>query len=149
MSDFSELCPLFNTGVYNELTVPGITFNACSTTNNALGGILTRAACPCSFKFSRSVIVTKVFCVKESAPATTAIVLAMRMATTGTAAMTCFASLSVTTTSAASAGILYKPRPMTQASNQTFLAADALGFSLKTNKADAGEYSFILRYKEK
>lgn len=149
MSDFSNLCPLFNTGVYKELTIPGITFNACSTTMNALGGILTRAASPCLFKFSRSVIVTKVWCTKESSPATEAVVVAMRMVGTGTAAMTAFASLSITTTSAKSAGLLYKPRAMTQASAQTFLAADALGFSLTSLMSDAGEYNFVLRFKDK
>jgi len=116
---------------------------------NALGGILTQAASPCLFKFSRSVIVTKVWCVKESDVGTKPVVLAMRMASTGSAAMTAFASLAVTTTTAKSAGVLYKPRAMTQAANQTFLAADALGFSLKTKKTDAGEFSFILRYKDK
>ena len=149
MSDFSSLCPLFNAGVYDELTIPYITFNGCSTTMNALGGILTQAASPCLFKFSRSVIVTKVWCVKESDVATKPVVLAMRMASTGSAAMTAFASLAVTTTTAKSAGVLYKPRAMTQAANQTFLAADALGFSLKTSKTDAGEFSFVLRYKDK
>ena len=149
MSDFSALCPLFSTGAYKELTIPGITFNALSTTSNALGGVLTRAASPCLFKFSRSVIVTKVWCIAESSPATTPIVTAVRMASTGTAAMTAFASISITTTTAKSAGVLYKPRAMTQAANQTFLAADALGFSLKTSKTDAGEFSFVLRYKDK
>jgi len=149
MSDFSSLCPLFNAGVYDELTIPYITFNGCSTTMNALGGILTQAASPCLFKFSRSVIVTKVWCVKESDVGTKPVVLAMRMASTGSAAMTAFASLAITTTTAKTGGVLYKPRAMTQAANQTFLAADALGFSLKTKKTDAGEFSFILRYKDK
>ena len=147
MSDFSSLCPLFNSGVYNELTIPYIAFTGCSTTNNVLAGVYTRAANPGSLKFQRSVIVTKVFCAKVGTPATAAIYAAVRMATTGTAAMTAFASITMSTTST-----VYKVnhfKAMTQAANQTFLAADVLGFTLVTAKTDPGIASFIVRYKDK
>jgi len=149
MSDFSSLCPLFNTGVYNEMTIPYITFSGCSTTMNALGGIKTRKASPASVKFQRSVVVTKIFHAKVVTPGTAAIYCAMRMVTSATAAMTAFASLKTSATATVSAYLVNRYRAMTQAANQTFLAADALGFSLKTKKTNGGIASFIVRYKER
>ena len=147
MSDFSELCPLFNTGVFNELSLSNIRFSGCSTTMNALAGIYARAGIPSSVKFQRTVVVTKVFSSKDVTPGTAAIVCAMKMVTSGTAAMTAFASLKMSTT--VTKHCVNRPRAMTQAANKTFLAADVLGFSLKTNKTNGGKYSFIVRYKEK
>ena len=147
MSDFSELCPLFNTGMYNELTIGQITFSNLSTTNNALGGKYTKAAHPASIKFGRSVIVTNVF-VKKLVTATSAIVLyAARLAATGTAAMTVFASLKQSTT--VTVHCVNRYRKMTQAANKNFNAADVLGFSGDNNAAAPGKYEFIVQYKER
>ena len=147
MSDFSSLCPLFNTGVYNEMTIPYVHFTGVSITANAIAGVKTRAANPGSLKFQRTVVVTKIFCAKNGTPGTAAVYTAVRLASTGTAAMTAFASITVSTTSTVYCVNKYKA--MTQASNQTFLAADVLGFTLKTAKTDPGIASFIVRYKEK
>lgn len=147
MSDFSSLCPLFNTGVYSEMSIPYVTFSGASTTMNVLGGVITRAAQPGSVKFQRSVVVTKVYCAKVTTPGTAAIYAAMRMKTSATASMTAFASITMSTTS--TVHLVNRYRAMTQAANQTFLAADALGFGLKTKKTDGGVASFIVRYKEK
>ena len=147
MSDFSSLCPLFNTGVYNELTIPYISFSGCTPTMNALGGCITRVDNPGSFKFGRSVVVTRIYAGKVITAATGVFMLATRMVTSGTAAMTVFASLEVSTTFDVQS--INRFQKMTQASDQTFLAADVLGFTLKTTKTDAGKYSFIVRYKEK
>jgi len=149
MSDFSELCPLFNTGVYSELTICEMGFSGISTTMNALGGQRTRAAAPGSFKFGRTVIVNKVWAQKIVNPSTTStpILVVNRMATSGTAAMTAFASIKFSATQ--SLYCLYRAKKMTQASNKTFLAADVLGFSVKTKKTRGGVFSFIVQYKEK
>jgi hypothetical protein len=115
---------------------------------NALGGCITRAASPGSLKFQRTVVVTKIYCAKETTPATALIYLAARMASTGTAAMTAFASITISTTSTIYCVNKYKA--MTQASNKTFLAADVLGISVKTADRTAGGIAnFIVRYKEK
>jgi hypothetical protein len=148
MSDFSQLCPLFNTGVYSELTIPGpIYMSGVSATSNALVGALTRAANPGSFKFQRTVIVTKVYVKKDKTCGTACIIEAKRHAGTGTAAGTTFASFAVTTTS--TKNTVSRIRAMTTAA-KTFLAADVLGFAPATKKiTDGGRYSFIIRYKEK
>jgi len=148
MSDFSELCPLFNTGVYNELTIDQITMSGCSTTMNALGGIAARAGHPGSFKFGRTVVVTKIYAKKlVTGTAASIFLLATRMATSGSAAMTVFASLEMSIT--VTVHCVNRYRAMTQAANQTFLAADVLGFSAKTKKTNGGKFGFIVRYKEK
>ena len=51
MSDFSSLCPLFNTGVYSEVTFPNIVVKSISTTTAIGPGI----------PFGRSVIVTSAY----------------------------------------------------------------------------------------
>jgi hypothetical protein len=147
MSDFSELCPLFTTGVYKEMTVNVVGFTGLSSTMNALKGAVIKATKPCSLKFDRTVIVTKVFAHQAGVPATAVILLAKRHLSAGTAAGTAFASiLFSTTTTIKQKNSLHA---MTQAANKTFLAADVLGFANKTKKTDGGKFSFIVRYKEK
>lgn len=147
MSDFSELCPLFNTGVYSELSINLIKFDGLSTTMNAINGAVIKATKPGSLKFQRTVIVTKVYANRITNPATKVILLAKRHLSTGTAAGTVFAS--ITASSTATVWPLSAYKKMTQASNKTFLAADVLGFGNKTKKTDGGDFSFIVRYKEK
>ena len=147
MSDFSELCPLFNTGVYSEVTFGYQTFSSISTTMNALGGLVNSTTKPASFKFNRTVVVTSVWCQRIVTCGSSSIILAERRASSGSAAQTAFASLVVSTT------VTTHPkgawRQMTQASNKTFLAADVLGFAVKTQTATAGVLGFIVQYKEK
>lgn len=148
MSDFSELCPLFNTGVYSELTIPKVSFTALSTTNNILAGALAKAGAPGSIKFDRTVIVTKVFMQQQltNVAADGNIILFKRHLSTGTAAGTVLASLQATATVS-----LGRVRKMTSvALPKTFLAADVIGFSNKTkDAAAAAKCTFIIRYKEK
>jgi hypothetical protein len=147
MSDFSELCPLFNTGVYNEVSFGTLKFTNCSTTNNAFNGALTAAAHPGVFKFQRTVIVTKVYAQKQGAAGTAVVLTAGRRAGTGTAAKTVFASCAWTSTDTKyMAGRMLS---FTQASAKTFLAADVLDFGTKTSVTDPGKYCVIVRYKEK
>lgn len=146
MADFSQLCPLFNTGVYSEVTIPNLGFSALSLTGNALGGKGAKATQPASFKFQRTVVVTKVYVAHNSGGSQACILLAKRHAATGTATGTTFASLAFSTSST-----VYPPgrvRALTTTA-KTFAAADVLGFALKTKKTDAGRYHFIVRYKEK
>ena len=147
MSDFSELCPLFTTGVYSELSINLIKFDGISTTMNAINGAVIKATKPGSLKFDRTVIVTKVYANRIANPGTGVILCAMRHVATGTAAGVAFASIKASTT--ATVWPLHAIKKMTQASNKTFLAADVLGFSNKTKKTDGGDFSFIVRYKEK
>lgn len=146
MSDFSQLCPLFNTGVYSEVSFFNVGFSAVSTTCNALVGNLKAATQPGSFKFQRTVVVTKVYLQKQLDGSQVPIILAHKRKATGTAAATTFASMTVSTS--VTKYPIGRVRAMTTTS-KTFAAADVLGFVLKTKKTDAGRYNFIVRYKEK
>lgn len=146
MSDFSQLCPLFNAGVYSELCIANIGFSGISTTMNALAGARVRATNPASVKFQRTVVVTKVYVQKQVDSGTAPIIIAKRHASTGTAAGTAFASLLFSTTTTVNP--VGRLRAMTTTA-KTFLAADVLGFSAKTKKTNGGRYNFIVRYKEK
>jgi hypothetical protein len=147
MSDFSELCPLFTTGVYGEIGINKLVFDGISTTMNAINGAVIKATKPGSLKFDRTVIVTKIFVNKITNPGTGIILTAKRHLSTGTAAGTVFASIKASTTATVWYPGAYKK--MTQAANKTFLAADVLGFSNKTKKTDGGDFAFVVRYKEK
>lgn len=147
MSDFSELCPLFNTGVYSEVTFGQLKFTAVSTTNNAMVGALTAAKYPGSFKFQRTVVVTKIYTQKLGAAGTAVVLTAGHRVATGTAAKTVFASIAWTATD--TIFLVGRVRAMTQAANKTFLAADVLDFGTKTSVTDPGKYGVIVRYKEK
>jgi len=147
MSDFSELCPLFSTGVYNELTIGPLSFTGLSLTNNAMAGVFGKASSPASLKFQRTVVVTKVFAQKDRVVGTKVIIHAHRHKATGTAAGTAFATITWSTTDTLyPVGMI---RKFTQTANKTFLAADVLGFNQVTKKTVPGRFRFIIRYKEK
>jgi hypothetical protein len=147
MSDFSELCPLFSTGVYNEMTIGPISFTGLSLTNNALAGNFGKPSVPASLKFQRTVVVTKIFAQKYRVVGTKVVINAKRHLSTGTAAGTVFATIAWSTTDTLyPVGMI---RKFTQAANKTFLAADVLGFIQLTKKTVPGRFGFIVRYKEK
>lgn len=142
MSDFSALCPLFNTGVYSELTIPGplLQDNLASTTTK-LAGIL----------FGRSVIVTAAYLSKMTTLATVSsnpTVKLYRQASWASSTATCFASFEISKT--ITTQICNKYLQFTQAAAKTFSASQWL-----TVRGDKGRengksiHGIIVRYKEK
>lgn len=140
-TDFSALCPLFNTGVYSELTIPGplLQDNLASTTTKLAGVI-----------FGRSVIVTAAYLAKMTALATVSLnptVKLYRQASWASAG-TCFASFEISKTTTVQ--ILNKWLAFTIAAAKTFSATQWL-----TVRGDKGRsngksvYGVIVRYKEK
>ena len=74
MSDFGELCPLFNTGVFHEVVFPG-PMNLCNL-GTGIDLLYGSAAQTCggeasAFSFGRTVIVTEAFCQRDVTNATT------------------------------------------------------------------------------
>ena len=60
MSDFSELCPLFETGLYNELYLGEMSVTLYnSATLNWLSSPGDPATAPSSFRFGRTIVVTE------------------------------------------------------------------------------------------
>lgn len=138
MSDFSELCPLFNTGVYSELTIPYVNMGSVSATSKAAGG----------YVFGRSVIVTAAYICKHTAFTSTATATAAYLCRQASfdATKTVFASIALSATDTVVVPRKYKAMTTTA---KTFSATQTL--VVRTNKLRTGlkHCSFIVRYKEK
>ncbi len=142
MSDFSSLCPLFNTGVYSELMIyPGtltMTSLPASTTTKLAG-----------LPFSRSVIITHAYLAKITAPTSTtanATVKLYRAASWGATA-TAFASRKVsksTTTQALKKSIAFTVTAKTFSATQWLIMRSSIGTATARSV-----HNVFIRYKEK
>ena len=140
-TDFSALCPLFNTGVYSELTIPGpLAQNNLASTTTKLAGIL----------FGRSVIVTAAYLAKMTALATVSSNPTVKLyrQSSWASAGTVFASFEISKTTTVQ--ILKKYLAFTIAAAKTFSATQWL--TVRGDKARVNGksiYGVIVRYKEK
>jgi len=95
MSDFGELCPLFNTGVFGEVTFPGpMALSGVLSTENLLAGTANQTRELFGYySFGRTVIVTEAF-IKRLLTNSTEVTLHLRHKLSGTQALvgTIFAS---------------------------------------------------------
>jgi len=67
MSDFGEICPLFNTGVYKELYLGELTGTIYdSATFNFMSSAGDPATAPSSFRFGRTIVVTEVYAKRKT-----------------------------------------------------------------------------------
>lgn len=138
MSDFSDLCPLFNTGVYSELTLPYLNTASISSTAECGG-----------FKFGRSVIVTDAYLMKHTTltTSTDAYKILLDKATSYAAATkTTFASYTISETVTVQA--IGKPLAMT-VTDKTFGASDYILVTTGGSEGGGRYVSLIVQYKEK
>ena len=156
MSDFGELCPLFNTGVFSEVSFNvAITMTALSKTAvayNLLGGSLSiaDAAYVDPFSFGRTVVVTEAFlCQRGTVGVQHQLWLGHH--TTHGAAPTVFGTTELSATISA----MHTFKPFTNVDDKTFTSNEILGLGIATFTADAtllgtlGGFELIVRYKEK
>jgi hypothetical protein len=138
MSDFSELCPLFNTGVYSEITLPNLLLAGRSTTNKVDGG----------YAFGRSVIVTAAYLKKKSAFDATATATAVYLCRQASyaATKTVFASRLLSATDVTLAVGKWLPFTVTA---KTFSATQVLAVRVKSLKTGMRPADVIVRFKEK
>lgn len=139
MADFSALCPLFSTGVYNDVKVlNGFAATSRSTT--------TRWGMP---PFGRSVIVTAGYIAKLTTftSTATAVKVALCRAATWAATRTVFATLNLSSTVATQT--IRKPHAMTIASAKTFSATQILLVKFLKKEAGAKTIDLWVRYKDK
>lgn len=137
MSDFSSLCPLFNTGVFSELTLPYISVSGLSTTGKKGG-----------YVFGRSVIVTAAYLLKHTdftATATACKVYLCRQATYN-ATKTVFASIALSATDVTFATGKLLAFTVT---SKTFSATQLLAIRTASKKTGMKSVSVIARFKEK
>jgi hypothetical protein len=141
MSDFSDLCPLFNTAVYSEIQLPYISL-VSRTTSQLFAGLPA---------FSRSVIVTHAYVKKHTTFAATCTALKVELLKAATwatafASKTVFASLTLSST--VTTQIVGKYLAMTVTA-KTFGATDVLNVLCAKSEAGARHVDIMVRYKEK
>ncbi len=147
MSDFSELCPIFATGVFNEITFPAIDMNAISLSGNALyGSLFPSITMNGYFTFGRTVVVTGAFA-RRTVANSVAVHLYLKHFTSAVAAGTVFGTGTITPTISVLDNYAYMPFTV---SEKTFTSTDILGLAPSLGAAASmGTYDLIVRYKEK
>jgi len=147
MSDFSELCPLFNTGVFNEITFPAIDMNHITLSGNALyGSLFPSTSMEGKFAFGRTVVITGAFARRTSANSIQ-VNLYLKHFTSVSAAGTVFGTATITTNLALLDNYAYMAFTVTE---KTFTSTDVLGIAPSLGAAGSmGTYDLIVRYKEK
>jgi len=148
MSDFGELCPLFNTGVFGEVTFPVMTLSAKDITVDLLAGSTDQAR-PGYFTFGRTVIVTEAF-LKRELINTTETTLWLKHKTSGTQALTgtVFGSITVPLSMSAHQHGFWKG--FKAFTGKTFTSDEVLCFAVASDlTVSSGKVALMVRYKEK
>jgi hypothetical protein len=152
MSDFGELCPLFNTGVCNEITFPAIDMIAISASGNAIYGTKWPSITMIGyFTFGRTVVVTGAF-VRRTSANSVEVNLYLRHHSAAIGAVsgvagTVFGSATITPTISILDNYAYKPFTVTET---TFTSTDVLGLAPSLGAAGSmGTYDLIVRYRDK
>ncbi|MHA2062083.1 MAG: hypothetical protein ACW963_07325 [Candidatus Sifarchaeia archaeon] len=149
MSDFSELCPLFNTGVFQELTFHNVKMSHITAVGNVFLGTLTAGATtkPGIFTFGRTVVVTDCF-IKKNEEVKGLTILRLMHHTSQLAAGTEFMSYQMSIT-ASTVELYYTWVPMNVTTSATFTSDEVLGLTVATGSAaSGGVFDVMLRYKE-
>ena len=148
MSDFSELCPLFNTGVFSEITFPNIDMDDITLSGNAFYGSLWPSVTMGGFfTFGRTVVVTGVFARRYSNANSVFISLWLRHHSAEGTVGTVFGTVSITTDLGVLDYYAWMPGVVTA---KTFTSSEILGIAPSLGAAASmGQYDIIVRYKEK
>lgn len=152
MADFGEICPLFSTGVFNEVVFPNIKMTAITASGNALLGLLTCASAtrPECWTFGRTVVVTGAYLrIRNTAAIDATTVVRLMHHTTMLAAGTEFATCYSPTALNGSIETATW-RAFNTFTNTTFTSSEVLGITMLTGTASGGgTYDVMVRYKEK
>jgi hypothetical protein len=149
MSDFSELCPLFETGVFNEICFPGpMGISSVGTLKDLLHGTVYVSCANGAFSFGRTVIVTEAF-LARLVTNTIETTIQLRHKTSATLALsgTIFASCTLPISGSAHQPGLYKA--FTSFTGKTFASSDILAMMAVSTGVDTGQLGgLIVKYKE-
>ncbi|MCP4597065.1 hypothetical protein [Neptuniibacter sp.] len=152
MSDFSEICPIFETGVFHEVSF----YNICRTTgtsftSNLLESSLTAGTAANGFSFGRTVVVTDAFLkryVNATAPTNDPeMIMRLRHRSTAGATPTNFALITISVTVDVQHPLCYNA--MTVSTSTTFTSDAVLDFNHATETTTfTGNYDLMVRYRE-
>jgi len=148
MSDFGELCPLFNVGLFREICFPYVKMSdATGVTDNFLfASTDAKASGSGYFTFGRTVVITKAY-VRKQVLGDSAPLIILQHHTSINATGTEFASLSITV-SVTGQTPYYAWLPM-NVTSMTFTATDILGMAAASAVVSAGIFDLIVRYRDK
>jgi len=148
MSDFSELCPLFNTGVYNELYLGKITTTLYAAASmNFLGGAADVDTGTMSFNLGRTVVVTNLFLRRLAFTVTdTCCIFIGRQTDTGSAAPTIFGTHILLSAVTAYPDFAGKWQPIDAITSFTVHTADYLFIGALVGDT---QLDLIVQYREK
>jgi hypothetical protein len=152
MSDFSELCPLFETGVFKEILFPRLVMTLTAQACNALEGSCTAGALATkeNFTFGRTVVITNAYIRKWTANAVTCTIHLDHRSTAG-ATPTIFGTATIFMTATAVSAINPKHTwQVVTVDAKTFTSSEVLGVCIGGGTTSSGgEYDLLIRYKEK
>jgi hypothetical protein len=155
MSDFGELCPLFNTGVYNELYLgrfaTSVYFHSTTLTLNLLSSASLPPTAPSSLRLGRTVVVTGWWTRKKIAnnnSATVNVTIGRRTGS-GTAAASLFGTATFSVGITAFPDIVNAWRAGYMTACMTLHTADCLNFSNSIGEDDGPTLDIIIQYREK
>jgi len=159
MSDFGELCPIFNTGVYNELYLGTFTtsiyYNSITAItasgNNFLGCPGCAATVPSSLRFGRTIVVTNWWGRKKVANnnSVSVILILGRRTGSGTAAASVFGSLTFECGTTTFPDIVNAWRQGQMTLSMTLNTADCLNIANSVGEDDGPTVDIIVQYREK
>ena len=155
MSDFSELCPIFNTGVSNELYLGTFTtsvyYHSTTLTLNFLSNASVPPDVPSSFRFGRTILVTGWWTRKKIAnnnSATVHITIGRRTGS-GTAAASIFGTATFSVGITAFPDIVNAWRAGYMTTSMTLHTADCLNISNSVGEDDCPTLDVAIQYREK
>ena len=155
MSDFSELCPIFNTGVYHELYLgrfsTSVYYTSTTLTLNWLSNASVPADVPSSFRFGRTIVVTGWWTRKKIAnnESTTVNIIIGRRTGSGTAAASIFGTATFSAGITAFPDIVNAWRAGYMTASMTLHTADCLNITNSLGLDDCPTMDIIIQYREK
>jgi len=151
MSDFGELCPLFNTGMFHEIVFPGpIALTDVGTLQDLLAGTANQSggALASGFMFGRTVIVTEAFIQNyETTDVETSIYLKHKTSGTQACAGTIIGTCTLPVSGSAHGLGMWKP--MVSFVGKTFTSNEVLALVKVSTNDDSGSIGLMVRYKDK
>lgn len=146
MSDFGEICPLFSTGVFHEVTFPGIGMTDITYSGNALIGTMLSISHVGAFTFGRTVMVTGAYIRRKQSQFCT-LTVQLNFHTSQRAVCSVIGTISIPTSGSKIEVFTWQEIAVTA---HTFTSTDVLGLAAVVASAQsAGVYDLIVRYKEK
>jgi hypothetical protein len=146
MADFGELCPLFNSGVFNTITFPDVALSTVSIGANLLAGTNEALTYSGNFTFGRTVVVTEAW-VKRSTVGSIFFGIDIVHRATAMAAGTVFGSVTLSISLTAwEIGYTWQPFPVI--AEKTFTSDEVLSFQTNV-RVSSCNVAFMVKYKEK